>query len=164
MALQPETMRKTDDVNLERNDAGRLDHRPRPGTPPLSVVPVRAFPLSNPDHGISLIDSHGHEVRWIDDVAALSARTRAMLVDDLERREFRPRITRIVSVSTFATPSIWRVETDRGTTQLLLKAEEDIRRLGAARLLIASSSGVSFEVIDRWALDRSSRRLLERFL
>jgi len=56
-------------------------------------------------------------------------------------REFAPEITRIVSVSGFATPSVWQIETDRGRTELTLKAEEDIRRLaGRTRLLIASAS------------------------
>jgi hypothetical protein len=40
-----------------------------------------------------------------------------------------PVITRIVSVASFATPSTWQVETDRGTATLVLKGEEDIRRL-----------------------------------
>ena len=47
----------------------------------------------------------------------------------------------------------------------MLKGEEDIRRLGdGARLLVADSRGVQFVVSDRWALDKHSKRLLERFL
>lgn len=76
-----------------------------------------------------------------------------------------PLIERIRSVSTFATPSTWQVDTDRGATELVLKVEEDIRRLpGAKRLLITSGSGVVFEIRDRHRLDRTSQRLLERFL
>jgi hypothetical protein len=47
---------------------------------------------------------------------------------------------------------------------LVLKVEEDIRRLGGGALLIGSAHGVQFLVRDRHALDRQSRRLLERFL
>lgn len=80
-------------------------------------------------------------------------------------REFSPTITRLVSVSSFSTPSVWQIETDRGDTQLTLKAEEDIRRLaGRTRLLIASGEGVQYRIADTEALDRTSRRLLERFL
>ncbi len=75
-----------------------------------------------------------------------------------------PRIQRIDAVSTFATPSTWTVDTDRGATQLVLKAEEDIRRLGNGRLLIIDSRGIQFIVPDQFALDRASRRLLNRFL
>jgi hypothetical protein len=45
----------------------------------------------------------------------------------------------------------------------VLKAEEDIRRLPGGQLLIASATGVQF-VAERFALDKASRRLLERFL
>ena len=55
--------------------------------------------------------------------------------------------------------------TDRGAAQLVLKAEEDIRRLGGrTRLLIASGDGLQFRVPDTTALDKHSRKLLERFL
>jgi hypothetical protein len=56
------------------------------------------------------------------------------------------------------------VETDRGPTSFILKSEEDIRRLGEGRLLIASSHGIHFLVPDRFAMDRGSKKLLERFL
>jgi len=47
----------------------------------------------------------------------------------------------------------------------VLKAEEDIRRLGGrTRLLIAAGDGMQFRVPDTTVLDRPSRRLLERFL
>ena len=47
----------------------------------------------------------------------------------------------------------------------MLKAEEDIRRLGGrTRLLIAGGDGLQFRVKDTTALDKHSRRLLERFL
>ena len=79
--------------------------------------------------------------------------------------EFVPTITRITRVSSFSTPSTWEVETDRGPAQFVLKAEEDIRRLrGRTALLIASGAGVHYAIADSTALDRASRRLLERFL
>jgi hypothetical protein len=57
------------------------------------------------------------------------------------------------------------VQTDRGPAQFVLKGEEDIRRLGSrTRLLVSSSDGLQFKVPDATALDRPSRRLLERFL
>ena len=42
--------------------------------------------------------------------------------------------------------------------------EEDIRRLGDSALMITSSQGLPFVVHDWRALDRGSKRLLERFL
>ncbi len=149
---------------IERDDAGRLVHVALDGTRSVGVVPVRAFPLSAPESGISIVDTRGREVMWLDKTDTLPATARALVEDELHQREFRPAIERIVAVSTFATPSIWTIDTDRGPTTLTLKAEEDIRRLQGSRLLITSEDGVCYEVRDRGALDRASRKLLERFL
>ena len=70
-----------------------------------------------------------------------------------------------MAVSSFSIPSTWDVITDRGAARLVLKAEEDIRRLaGRTRLLIAAGEGGQFKVPDTTALDKHSRKLLERFL
>ncbi len=129
-----------------------------------AVTPVRAHPISAPDDGLSLIGTDGHERAWIPRLAELPEEQQAFIKAELAQREFHPQLQRLVSVSTFSTPSQWTVETDRGLLQFLLKSEEDIRRLGEGRLLISSSHGLQLQVPDRWALDRHSRRLLERFL
>ena len=128
------------------------------------VVPVRAFPLAAPDEGISLVSLDGHEVGWVPDLKAVSAELRSLLQEELALRDFVPVITRLVSVSSFGTPSVWQVQTDRGHTSFVLKGEEDIRRLSRSALLIAGGQGVQYSVPDMGALDRGSRRLLERFL
>jgi uncharacterized ferredoxin-like protein len=46
----------------------------------------------------------------------------------------------------------------------VLKGEEDIRRIAHATLLIADSHGVQFLIRDTDALDKASRKLLDRFL
>ena len=52
----------------------------------------------------------------------------------------------------------------QGECEFVLKTEEDIRRLGRTGLLIAGGAGVQFSVRDMTALDRATRKLLERFL
>ena len=128
------------------------------------VTPVRAHPISAPDDGLSLSGTDGHERAWIPRLAELPADQQAFINAELAQREFHPQMQRLVAVSTFSTPSQWTVETDKGPLQFLLKSEEDIRRLGEGRLLISSNHGLQLHVPDRWALDRHSRRLLERFL
>lgn len=150
---------------LTRNPHGRWLLTLADGTRHEGVTPVRAFPISAPAEGLALLAGNGHELLWIDSIARLANPARELIVRELEVREFAPLIERIRSVSSFATPSVWDVETDRGPTRLTLKAEEDIRRLaGRTRLLIASGEGVQFRIRDSSALDRHSRRLLERFL
>ncbi|EFK97445.1 protein containing Region of unknown function DUF1854, partial [sediment metagenome] len=44
------------------------------------------------------------------------------------------------------------------------KGEEDIRRLSGQALLVTDSHGIGYRIPDARALDKRSRRLLERFL
>ncbi|PTT81754.1 DUF1854 domain-containing protein [Pelomonas sp. HMWF004] len=130
----------------------------------VGVTPVRAHPISAPDEGLSLVGTHGHELAWVDRLSDLPDAPRRLLEAELAAREFHPTLKRLIAVNTFATPSTWTIETDRGQIDFVLKSEEDIRRLEEGRLLITSSHGVQLQVPDRWALDKQSKRLLERFL
>ena len=149
---------------LMRKPSGRLLFSGADGQEHEGVCPVRAFPLTAPDEGISLVSTEGHELLWIDRLQDLPEYERALLRDELALRDFVPEITRLASVSSFGTPSVWQVETDRGDTAFVLKGEEDIRRLKNGALLIGSGEGVQYGIADITALDRGSRRLLERFL
>jgi len=152
------------DFQLERDAFGRLVLTDAEGVRHAGVVPVRAFPLTAPDHGISLVGPDGRELVWIDQVADLPAPMRELLNQDLLARDFAPTLLKLHKVSSFGVPSTWRVSTDRGETSFVLKAEEDIRRLEHGALLIASAHGLQFRIPDVKALDRHSRKLLERFL
>jgi hypothetical protein len=152
------------DFQLSRHASGRLLLDTADSQQHLGVLPVRAFPLAAPDEGVSLVSSEGHELVWLDRLDALPAQLRGLLEEELALRDFVPQITRLQSVSSFGTPSTWVVDTDRGQTSFVLKGEEDIRRLGTQALLIVAGHGVQFSVKDMGALDRHSRRLLERFL
>ena len=149
---------------LERDAFGHLVLIEAEGVRHVGVVPVRAFPLSAPGEGLSLVGSEGRELLWIDRVADLPEPARALLAEDLAARDFAPRLLKLHKVSSFGVPSTWTVSTDRGDTRFVLKAEEDIRRLEGGALLIASAHGVQFRIPDVKALDRASRKLLERFL
>lgn len=151
-------------LDLSRNAFGRLVLVDAEGRQHDGVVPVRAFPISNPDQGISLVSTDGHELAWIERLDTLPPAMRALVEEELGAREFMPEIRGIKRVSSFATPSTWTVETDRGEFAFVLKGEEDIRRVAGGTLLIADSHGVQFLVRDQYALDRASRRILDRFL
>lgn len=152
------------EFELERNAFGRLVLTTAAGERFDGVTAVRAFPVSAPAQGLSLIHADGHELVWVEQLDALPAAQRSLIEDELAAREFVPEILRLKSVSTFSTPSTWSVQTDRGDTQFVLKGEEDIRRLEDAALLITDAHGVHFRVRDMLALDPPSRRLLGRFL
>ncbi len=136
----------------------------RPGEADCEVTPVRAFPLEAPDAGIALVDAFGHEQVWIERLDALPQALRAQVAAVLEGRDFMPVIQAIDSVSSSATPCSWEVKTDRGPNTLRLRSEQDIRRLGDGRLLVADADGLYYLIPDSNALDRASRRLLDHFL
>ena len=149
---------------LARDTFGRLVLTDAQGEHHVGVTPVRAFPLSAPNEGVSLVGSEGRELVWVDRVDQLPAPTQALLTEELAVRDFAPTLLKLHGVSSFGVPSTWTVSTDRGDTSFVLKAEEDIRRLEGGALLIASALGVQFRIPDATALDRASRKLLERFL
>ena len=147
-----------------RNGFGRLVFTDADGKVQEGVVPVRAFPLAAPDEGIALVGADGHEVAWIDRLADLPADSRTLIDEELASREFMPEIRRIADVSSFATPSTWRVTRDRGERRSCSRARRTSAGWGGSALLIADSHGIHFLIRDVQALDRTSRRLLDRFL
>lgn len=152
------------DYQLSRNTYGRLVFTDQSGSVQEGVMPIRSFPITDPHQGIALIDSHGHELAWIDRLTDLPEDYRALIESELANREFMPEIKRLLKVSGFITPSAWQVETDRGEATFILKGEEDIRRLTVSALMITDSHGIHFLIRDRLSLDRHSRKLLDHFL
>jgi hypothetical protein len=128
------------------------------------VTPVRAFPITDPREGFSLVDAHGHEVLWVNRLEELPHDVAFVLGEELQRRDFMPQISRLVAVSSYITPCEWHVQTDRGETRFTLKGEEDIRRLGSGALLITDRHGIHYLLRDLTALDKTSRKILDRFL
>lgn len=151
-------------ASLHEDAFGRLVLTDAQGGRHVGVVAVRAFPIAAPDEAISLLDAEGHELAWIERLDDCPEPQRGLIARALEQREFMPRLTRLKSVSSFATPSTWQVETDRGATEFVLKGEEQIRRLGADLLIVSDANGVQYLIRDLAAMDAVSRRLLDRFL
>lgn len=157
MTATPFRLRRSGGGQLVLTDAAGVDH--------LGVVPVRAFAISAPAEGLALVNAEGRELAWLDSLAEAPAEVRALLEEELASREFMPEIRRVRRISSFATPSTWSVDTDRGETTFVLRGEEDIRRLSPpTMLLIADSHGIHYLIRDLDRLDAASRRLLSRFL
>lgn len=157
-------MSTTIDWRLRRDAFGKLVFTSAAGEIFESVVPVRAFPISAPAAGVALVAADGRELAWSDSLDALPPDSAALIAEELAGREFMPVIARIREVSSFATPSTWRVDTDRGETCFILRGEEDIRRMGQNVLLISDSHGIQFLIRNLLELDPRSRKLLDRFL
>jgi len=148
---------------LKHDEWGQLVLIDADGQRHAGVEPVRGFPLSDPDHWVSICDGEGREVASIEDVAALPEPVRRVLEDDLAAREFVPVIRRIVRVSTDTSPAEWEVDTDRGRTRFTVNTEDDVRRLGPDRALVVDAQGLRYLIPEMRTLDAHGRRLLERY-
>jgi len=154
----------TSNFSLAFDPFGKLVVTMADGTQHVGAVVARAFPIATPDHCISILSAEGKELVWVENLNELPVNERDIVTQALQGREFMPEILRLDGVNSFSTPSVWRVQTSRGPAHLVLKGEEDIRRLTASRLIVADAHGVQFLIRDLPSLDRHTRKLLDRFL
>jgi len=150
--------------HLDKDERGQWQATLTDGSVHHSVTVVRAFPILAPDEAISVIDVEGHELCWIEQASELNETVRDAVTMALQTREFMPEIVSVERVSSFATPSVWTVQTNRGKCEFTLKGEEDIRRVSAQTLIVADAHGVQFLIRDLPSLNAASRKLLDRFL
>lgn len=152
------------DFELYRDPFGVWMLRTPDGQEHARVTVVRPFPITAPGESVSILSQEGRELVWIDRLADWPGPVQETLIEALTQREFMPEILRLVSVSSYVTPSVWVVETDRGTAELVLKGEEDIRRLNANTLIISDAHGVQYLIRHLPSLDRMTRKQLDRFM
>jgi len=154
----------TTKFELVRNPFGKLVLTDAEGQVYENVSPARAFPVQAPQESIAIVSMDGKEVGWIDQLSDLPPAIAALVREELEGREFMPEISRIVGVTSFATPCTWTVKTDRGDTEFVLRGEEDIRRLNADTLLVSDIHGIHYLIRNHYDLDKQSKKILDRFL
>lgn len=160
MSLEPvET--STPSFSLALDPYGRLVLDHPDGRRVEGVEPVRAFPLTDPDRWIALLDPAGREALLVPDPAALDPETRRILLDELNRREFLPVIQSIESIAGHSPVSRWTVLTDRGRVQFQVEGDDALRRLGPHRLLVADKDGTRYLIPDTRALPAPIRRKLQ---
>jgi len=154
----------TIDFDLYRDPYGVWMLSTPDGQQHAAVTVVRPFPISAPSESVSILNQEGRELVWIERLMDLPGPLQETVIEALTQREFMPEIERLIQVSSYATPSVWQVQTNRGLTELVLKGEEDIRRLNARTLIIADAHGVQYLIKDLPALDRMTRKQLDRFM
>lgn len=151
-------------IQFDQSPSGRWFYVTAEGVRYEHVLAVRSFPVAAPDEGIALVNIDGKELLWIPNLSQVESKARANIQKAITQREFMPQILKLYGVSSFITPSTWDIKTDRGRTALLLKGEEDIRRLSGTVLLVTDGHGIQFLIRDLAQMDRTSRKLLDRFL
>jgi hypothetical protein len=150
--------------NLEKDVFGNIRLVLGNGQSHDQVRIIRAFPISDPENGFSIVNQDGHELVWFESFDQLNEENQRIAHASLEQIEFIPVISKINDLNTYALPSIWDIETDRGMTKLKLKTEQDIRRVSAEALLITDANGIQYLIKNRKTLDKFSKKVLDRFM
>jgi hypothetical protein len=151
-------------ITLVRDAERRLVFTAPDGKVHLEVEPVRAFPLSDPAHAVSILDALGREIYYIDSLEDVEPEGRRALEQELARREFVPVILRVVNTPPRTEPATWKVETDRGITTFEIESEDSVHRRDPFRISIVDRAGIRYEIPDTRTLDAHSRNVLDRFL
>ena len=154
----------TQRVRLTADAHGRITAWPEGGAALEDVTPVRCFPLGQPEGLVSFVDGRGRERLFLERLDGLDAGSRALLDSELSRREFVPRITRVVEVRPRTEPSTWAVETDRGPARFVLASEDGLRRIGPDEVLITDAAGVRWRLSGLSRMDGGTRAILRRYL
>ena len=150
--------------SLSRDALGCLVFCDQEGREHIDVKPIRIFPISDPEHWVSICDADGNEIICIEDLNQLPGQVRHILLEELGVREFLPIIKKIMGISSRFEPSEWQVETDRGETCFILNDEDDIHRLSFYRILIIDAHRIRYLIPDMRRLDSASRRVLAHYI
>lgn len=125
-----------------------------------------AFPFDLPHDYISVLDRDQKEIGMIRQLSALSEETQKILLGELQRKYYAPRITRIHAVKERYGFSYWLVDlenakdfsfTVQDTYRSMLKIDNE-------HVFIVDVDGNRFEIPSVEALDRASYKKIELYL
>lgn len=131
----------------------------------LKVAVARAFPVTEPNRYIGLLDGDGKDIGTVEDLRLLDPESRRVAEEELERRYFMPRITCIHKLSHEFDMTYFEVETDRGRRDFSLRGHsENCVEVSPNRYIIEDVDGCRFEIPNLKALDTRSQTFMECIL
>ena len=163
-AIANEHDAKNLEISLSRDPWGKLVFVDAAGTHHANINVIPLFPISEPTRWVAILTADGKELACIDAPEKQPTAVHQLLMEELEFRDFVPRIRRVVSVSGPTEPCEWQVLTDHGSTRFVLTNEQDIRRLTLHEVMILDANGGRYRVDDVRQLDRKSRRYIEWYV
>ncbi len=127
--------------------------------------PMRAFPLSNPDQYIGFLDVQNKDIGIITNPALLDAESRKIMEEELEKRYFVPLIRKVLSVKEEFGTVTWKVETDRGQRDIMVRnIRDNLQELSASRIIVTDVDGNRYEFPDISRIDGRSQGIILRNL
>ena len=135
------------------------------------VLPIRSFPITDPDEFISIREpdskdkGKGDEIGMIRRLSDFDRASQALLGEELQRRYFTPQISRIFSVKDKFGYSYWEVQTSAGKVSFVMNnPSSNIRTLEDGRVFIHDIDGNCFEITEPEKLDKASYRHIEIYM
>ncbi len=135
------------------------------------IVPVRAFPITDPEDFISIKEpdskekGKGAEIGMIRRLSDFDAESGALLREELSRRYFTPTIRKITAVKEKFGYSYWDAETTAGKISFVMNnPSSNIRALEDGRVFIHDIDGNCFQIPDPAKLDRASFKKIEIYM
>ncbi len=125
---------------------------------------ARAFPHSNPDQFVSLMDELGHEIGIIENPKKLDDASRNLLEAELKAIYFVPTISAITSVVSKGTGSLWTVDTDDGEYTFRILGRDALKGDEPPAIEITDENGKRYRIDNYWDLDADSRDLTSDLL
>ncbi len=135
------------------------------------IVPVRAFPLSDPDEFISIREPEskekgkGAEIGFIRRLADFDAETVALISEELDRRYFIPEIKKIFSMKEKFGYCYIEADTSAGKVSFVMSnLMSNIRVLEDNSVLMTDIDGNCFSIKDSTKIDKTSYKKIEIYL
>jgi hypothetical protein len=125
------------------------------------IRPARAFPLSNANQFIFLIDSDDKTLGFIEVIDSLDDESRAALQKELHYQYYSSTIKSIVSAESRYGITTWNLITEQGPRTIHVKDRNDIRHLHSGTVIFTDAHGMKFTIPDRHKLDSTSMMHLE---
>ncbi len=149
--------------DLQRSSVGALAYTDVTGKRHDKVLPVRLFPLTDPNRWISITDLQGQELACIEEVDGLPDDVRKILLETLAERDFVPVIQVIHTIRHAELGCEWCVTTDRGQTRFCVENDESVEALGGGNVVVIDQHNTRYRIPDLAALDAKSRQKFERY-
>lgn len=153
-------------AKLERTDTYLVRLTLSDGTVLEKLEPRRLFPITDPDHFITLLDQNEKEAAFICALKELDTDSERAITECFAEYYMIPRITHLLHTDEKFGALTWSVDTDRGKITFRIRnRNSDIKRLwGTNRVIVRDSNDNRYEIPDLTALDAHSRHLLFSFL
>ncbi len=121
----------------------------------------RAFPLEDEDHFIGVFLADGTELGLLENIADLDEASRKVLLEELDKVYFRPRILHIYDLDEEHGVLRGNIETTSGPRYLEIRNyRQNVRLLSNYRALVQDVDGNHYQIDDWRQLPRLTREIL----